>query len=600
MAFYGVHCRVAVFLSVLCFVFADDPMVEIASGKLVGKSETFWHPDVNINRTIHIYEGIPYAEPPVGDLRFRPPQSKVGWDGVYRATNFGSACIQAIDPLEEMSGTLSEDCLFLNVYVPVTHNTDRLPVMVWIHGGVFIMGSGNAFFKGTPLAAIGDVIAVSFNYRLGPLGFLSTGDEHAPGNYGLLDQMAAVQWVHDNIEAFGGDKDMVTLFGNSAGSLSCEYMLLSPLMQGLFHRVIMQSGNVFVKGYFSTDSRMQRKTAHGLGKLVGCERETTEELIQCLRAVQAEDFKDFMDIIATKDKLENIVGQTLPNIAFPPVVDGYFFTENPSRVAETMAFTKSGLDLMFGNMADEGMFFVAYGMPDMWEEPKLTMNKTVYESLMSSLLPGARMKTDQAVKDAIKLMYISWDDADLEDLNYADTLSQQLGDFYFICPADASARAYAKAGFNVYRYHMTHVPSKSTWPFKWMKAAHAEDLQFVFGWHFVDGMNWTMTKEEVEMTLKVMKYWTNFAKTGNPNLPRDDATFSEEEARHDWPLFKVPGLEYREIALTMSNRRALKAKECSFWNNFIPKLMKNTDPAMKCFADEDGSGKYAESANIEQ
>ncbi|XP_070546351.1 acetylcholinesterase-like [Ptychodera flava] len=582
------HCRVAVFLAVLCFVFADDPMVEIASGKLVGKSEIFWHPDVNINRTIQIYEGIPYAEPPVGDLRFRPPQTKVGWDGVYRATKFGSVCIQAPDHLEVIPDleTQSEDCLFLNVYVPVTHNTDQLPVMVWIHGGTFILGSGSCYYNGTPLAAIGDVIVVTFNYRLGPLGFLSTGDEHAPGNYGLLDQMAAVQWVHDNIEAFGGDKDMVTLFGNSAGSLSCEYMLLSPLMQGLFHRVIMQSANVFIKGFFSTDTSMQRKTAHGLGKLVGCKRETTEELIQCLRTLPTENFKDLSDI-KTKDKLENIIGQTLPNIPFPPVADGYFLTENPSSVVEKMAFTKSGLDLMLGTLADEGMLFIAHGMPDMWNEPELTMNKAVYESLMSILLADVRMQTNQAVKEAIKLMYINWDDADVADLDYVDALSQQVGDDYFICPADASARAYAKAGFNVYKYHMTHVPSKSFWPVKWMKATHEEDLPFVFGWHFVDGMNWTLPKEEVDMTLKVLKYWTNFAKTGNPNLPRDDATFSEEEARHDWPLFKVPGLEYKEIALTMSNKRALKAKECAFWNNFIPNLMKNTDPDMKCFADED-------------
>ncbi|XP_070546353.1 acetylcholinesterase-like [Ptychodera flava] len=197
-------------------------------------------------------------------------------------------------------------------------------------------------------------------------------------------------------------------------------------------------------------------------------------------------------------------------------------------------------------------------------------------------------------------MYINWDDADLEDYDNCDALSQQLGDVYFICPADASARAYAMAGFNVYKYHMTHVPSKSFWSVKWIKAAHAEDLPFVFGWHFMDGMNWTLPKEDVDMTLKVMKYWTNFAKTGNPNLPREDATLTEEEARNDWPLFKVPGLEYKEIALTMSNKRALKAKECAFWNNFIPNLMKNTDPDMKCFADEDEAGKYTKDANIKQ
>ncbi|XP_070550993.1 cocaine esterase-like [Ptychodera flava] len=230
-------------------VCADDPIVEVSTGKLVGKSVEFSHGDANVNRTLHVFMGIPYAEPPVGDLRFRPPQPKAPWLGIYNATEVGFACIQrkAANPFPEAQ---SEDCLYLNVYSPVTNSTN-LPVMVWIHGGGFSRGSAtnDGMYDGTALAAIGDVIVVSLNYRLFALGFFSTGDEHAPGNYGLLDQLAALKWVQRNIAAFGGDADRVTVFGESAGAISVDYLLLSPMSDGLFHRAILQ-----------VSSPMQRKS----------------------------------------------------------------------------------------------------------------------------------------------------------------------------------------------------------------------------------------------------------------------------------------------------------------------------------------------------
>ncbi|XP_070548487.1 putative inactive carboxylesterase 4 [Ptychodera flava] len=181
--------------------FAEDPIIEIKSGKLVGKSEEFSHKDVDVQRTVQVFKGIPYAEPPVGDLRFRLPQPKAPWEGLHDARKVGPACNQRINPTAPLEEPRSEDCLYLNVFTPMS-DTAKLPVMVWIHGGGFFSGSANqgGFYDGTALAAVGDVIVVTINYRLGVFGFFATGDEHAPGNYGLHDQLAALKWVKENIK----------------------------------------------------------------------------------------------------------------------------------------------------------------------------------------------------------------------------------------------------------------------------------------------------------------------------------------------------------------------------------------------------------------
>ncbi|XP_070552104.1 carboxylesterase 1E-like [Ptychodera flava] len=226
------HIYIIIGLAFFGCVAADDPVVEVSSGRVAGTTVEFTHPDVAIQRTVNIFRGIPYAEPPVGELRFQPPQSKTPWEGVYNATEFRPTCIQPVNNLLPESEPQSEDCLFLNVYAPQTQS-ESLPVMVWIHGGAFLVGSGS-LYDSLPLSAIGNVIVVTINYRMGALGFFLTGDEHVTGNYALLDQIAALQWVQDNIAAFGGDANSVTIFGESAWAMSVDLLLFSPLSEGLF------------------------------------------------------------------------------------------------------------------------------------------------------------------------------------------------------------------------------------------------------------------------------------------------------------------------------------------------------------------------------
>ncbi|MGH8674856.1 MAG: carboxylesterase/lipase family protein, partial [Burkholderiales bacterium] len=203
-------------------------------------------------RGVLVFRGIPYARPPVGALRYRPPQRLDPWTGVRDARAFGPAAPQYAGALASalrfLVGRTSEDCLYLNVWTPAA-DSGRRPVLVWIHGGAFIIGAGSqSLYDGSVLARRGDVVVVTINYRLGALGFLrlrelSEGRIPATGNEGLLDQIAALEWVRDEIAAFGGDPGNVTIFGESAGAMSCATLLGSPRAQGLFHRTILQSGS---------------------------------------------------------------------------------------------------------------------------------------------------------------------------------------------------------------------------------------------------------------------------------------------------------------------------------------------------------------------
>ncbi|XP_070551709.1 acetylcholinesterase-like [Ptychodera flava] len=468
------HFHIIIVLAFARCVAADSPVVEVTSGQVAGTTVEFTHPDVAIQRTVDIFKGIPYAEPPVGELRFQPPHSKSPWEGVYDATEFRPICIQPEDAVSPGFNPQSEDCLLLNVFAPQSQS-ESLPVMVWIHGGSFITGSGSSY-DCLALSAIGEVVIVTINYRLGALGFLLTGDEHATGNYGLLDQIAALQWVQNNIAAFGGDANRVTIFGESAGSMSVDLLLFSPLAEGLFQRAIMQSGTSSWPGYPLTDTALQNKAAHGLGKVVGCQKDTSEELVQCLRTVPAKEFSKI--IIPFTNLIPGAAGEGLAEGPFAPFVDGNVLPEDPKAVIAEGRFSGTGIDILMGANADEGTFVIALALPYTINQTEPAVSKSQFEEFLPAFLFGPA-KRSLAAHDAVKLMYVDWATVDSDDANYAEALSQMTGDEILVCSTDLSARAYSEAGSRVYRYFMTHVPASSVWPISWMGAAHFEDIQFV-------------------------------------------------------------------------------------------------------------------------
>src|SRR5256885_13958530 len=293
----------------------SSPIVQTDKGPVVGST----------TGPVHVFRGIPYARPPVGELRWRPPEEPRSWTSPLDASSFGPIAPQNPSHLEQLFGAekpeQSEACLSLNVWTPGLDD-GRRPVLVWIHGGAFVTGTGSTpWYDGTRLATAGDVVVVTINYRLGALGFLELGelgDERyaASGNCGILDQVAALRWVRDNISSFGGDAAQVTVFGESAGGMSVGTLLALPAAQGLFSRAILQSG--------AASHVVQRDKAESV----------TRDLLAELGLTPADAGKlvdvPVDDLLAAQGR---VVDRTWPNLAFTPVVDGVTLPRPPLEAA---------------------------------------------------------------------------------------------------------------------------------------------------------------------------------------------------------------------------------------------------------------------------
>ncbi|XP_010144093.1 PREDICTED: putative inactive carboxylesterase 4, partial [Buceros rhinoceros silvestris] len=308
-----------------------EPEVTIALGRLKGRQTNVKGTD----RLVNVFLGIPFAKAPVGSLRFSPPEPPEPWNDLRDATSHPPLCPQ--DPSmmkiaeknykeKHIPFRTSEDCLYLSVYSPAGSNKkDKLPVMVWIHGGSFVFG-GASRYDGSALSAYENVVVVIIQYRLGLLGFFSTGDEHARGNWGFLDQVAALRWIQENIEHFGGDPGSVTLFGVSAGSCSVFAHVLSPLSKGLFHKAISESGILIPSDeeiLLSTDLKK-------IASIFNCETSSSLSVINCLRNQEAND----------------IVLNTTEISFLPLVLDGVFLHKSPEDILAGKEF--NAVPLMIG------------------------------------------------------------------------------------------------------------------------------------------------------------------------------------------------------------------------------------------------------------
>ncbi|XP_032743854.1 carboxylesterase 4A isoform X2 [Rattus rattus] len=306
-----------------------EPLLITKHGILQGKQ-------VHVGDTpIRVFLGVPFSQPPVGTRRFAPPEPPLPWNGIRDATTYPPSCLQEswgqitsmyLNTRKQYEWLhFSEDCLYLNVYAPVLAPGDPLlPVMVWFPGGAFLVGSASTY-EGSELAARGKVVLVFLQYRLGILGFFSTGNSHARGNWGLLDQIAALRWVQENIEAFGGDPDSVTLFGQSAGAMSVSGLLMSPLAQGLFHQAISQSGTAVLKAFITRDPL---KSAKKIAHLAGCDHNSTKIMVECLKALPAEKVM----LVSKKMTFFRANSHKDPKDIvwfLSPVVDGLVFPEDP-------------------------------------------------------------------------------------------------------------------------------------------------------------------------------------------------------------------------------------------------------------------------------
>lgn len=462
-----------------------------------------------------VFKGIPFASPPVGEWRWREPQPVKPWRGVRDATRYSAACFQIptgtgafIAPLAGRYGVkyptprweLSEDCLYLNIWTPEWPAKAPHAVMFWIHGGSNRIGSGNELaYDGTDLARHG-VVVVTINYRLGAFGFFAHPDltrespHHASGNYGLADQAAALEWVHDNITKFGGDPARVTVFGESAGAIDIGMLMCSPLARGLFQRAIVESGPVFI-GY-AYGLRQGERFGLRVARLAGAAG------LERLRATPAE--------AVMRAAVQAARQETRPDF----VVDGWVLPHSPQQVfAEGK---EQPVSLIIGNNAREASAFRGASQPS------------------ASTTEGARKTLRVCYGNMAGVAMLSY---------YLDTrmgrtaaADEWLGDGLVTCPSLAMAALHAAAGHRSYVYQFRRsIPGKGESD---LGSFHSLELAYVFGALRSPAWNWLQfQKVDDRLAASIESYWTNFAKTGDPNgggLPR-------------WREFAGAGEDYLEF-----------------------------------------------------
>ena len=499
--------HVLIVLQELPAVSGFGPIIDTDKGRVQGK--TVFAND----KKVDVFWGIPFAKPPLGDLRFKHPEQIDRWEGVLNATMPPNCCMQGMDVVfGNFSGALlwnpntkiTEDCLYLNVWLPRTNPPYRhKAVMVWIYGGGYYSGSSAlGIYDGKYLAAENDVIVVSFNYRVGALGFINLNTPEARGNAGMMDQRLALEWVQRNIGYFGGSVHNVTIFGESAGATSVGLHLLSSLSRGLFNRAILQSGAPQID-WATYSAEEGRRRSRRLAGVLGCDLQQSDtELVMCLRKVNPEV------ILANEFSVVSGIVQ----FPFVPVIDGFFLTETPVEYLRSGRFKKT--PLLLGSNAQEGTWFLVYENADLFNlHTESLLSEENMELVIESLFfyhPQHPTPLNKFGKEAIRFQYTDWVNPD-DQASRRDHIAQAVADFHFVCHVNHLSDRYVQSGQRVYQYWFDHRSSVHPWP-KWMGTLHGDEIHFVFGMPLNPELGYS--REDKLLSRKIMRYWTNFAKTG--------------------------------------------------------------------------------------
>ena len=511
----------------------DDLIVETKFGKIKG--------DYDIKTGGKVFLGIPYAKPPIGSLRFKPPQNLSFWDRTLEATKFSASCYQVFGMItkSEFTSNQSEDCLYLNIWTP-KEISKPLAVMIWIHGGAFISGSSSEpFYSGNTLSDVGNVIVVTLNYRLGILGFFTSDylkEEDAAhptsGNYGLLDQNMAIKWVNENISNFGGDPSNITIFGESAGSMSVCLHMIMPISIGLFKRVIMQSGPCTNTKY-SNDNlgnlllpnlnyNYWKHNGEKWMKELGCRD------IKCMRELPAETIIKYMK----KEK-----------IYLYPTVDGYIIPDDPINMFKTGNYHKS--DVLIGTNSNEGT---------LWAAEYIYMKIEEYKYMFNYLFP--------IDSNLILEMY------SIEKYTFpAAAFSAFFSDWFVLCPSSRILEMLEENNKNenvsLYEYYFTHIPQYLPNYMKFLAAFHGAEIIHVFDNPYdtyANPHNVSLSEEEKKFSLVIQQYWTSFAKNGIPTA----------ENQPDWPSRGDFNKRYLNLnAFNIQIEKDLHKNECELYKKIL-------------------------------
>ena len=494
----------------------SGPVVSVSGGRVQG---------VPLDKSGVVFKGIPYAQPPVGDLRWREPMPVKPWSGVRDATSPGPPCAQASSPMLRNADELSrEDCLYLNVWTAEWPSRSPKPVMVWVPGGGNFAG-GSERDNGEKLARR-RVVLVTLNYRLGSLGFFSHPEltrespHHASGNQGILDQIAALRWVRDNIAKFGGNPSEVTIFGESAGSLDVSVLMTSPLSKGLFRRAIGQSGPVILVG----DPRTLRQAEEEGEKLSAGWKLPSTATLKDLRAVPA-------DIVLKAQP--DYFRTPWPNLGI--TVDGHVFPRPPASVFASGQ--EHRIPLLLGNTSRE---------PIPGSTPPADLKKAIEETYGSFAARGQSLYVGPV------------------DPVYGTPVDQWRGDTAFRCASVQQLVWHAAAGNPAFEYEFAHTPAGR----EALGATHASDVAYVLGNldRGIGGVGPRVPAMPIDRQIsEVMQlYWTNFAKAGDPNgvdLPK-------------WPKFDVTTRAYLQFTTAGPvSKEGLRRSYCDLFIENVKRLM---------------------------
>ena len=479
-----------------------------------------------VNGATREFLGIPFADPPVGPLRWRPPAPVTPWVGTLDASTYSDACAQ----LPSLTGTPSEseDCLYLNVWTPEPAPAKPLPVMLWIHGGSNVAGStgdgvpfpgydGVRLYDGHMLAGNRNVVVVTTNYRLGVFGFFGQADLAAEdvgypyaGNQGLLDQRAAMEWVRDNIAAFGGDPSNVTIFGESAGSFDVCAHVASPMSAGLFHRAISESGGCSVGVQTAATAAA---TAETISATLGCD--TAPDELACLRAASVADVLDAAGSVP--EGAETNLGLT---------VDGGFLPDHPRNLFDAGTFSK--VPYILGANRDEGTLFFIGSTPittDVEYMAELFLAFGAAAPEVAAVYPSAQFATPQ------------------------DALIRVFGDSRLVCSTYDVAQRVSDAKAKTYVYSFQQIPPLPFIDLLDLGAFHGLEIGYVFGSIAPPSANDQLVGE------KMQEYWSRFAETGKPKATQAKG----------WPRFKSKSWKMLRLYSEFAKLKDYRRSECEFW-----------------------------------
>ncbi|CAG2165402.1 unnamed protein product [Oppiella nova] len=482
-------------------------IVSTKSGKIRGKIN-----DV-LGVKVNTFLGIPYGKEPTGRLRFRRTHPVRPWTNTFDATRLPPACIQSeytqrLFPVKILNWQISEDCLYMNIWSPVTNETS-LPVMVWIHGGMFTIGSvGVDEYDGSVLASFGNVVVVSIQYRLGLFGFLDLENDEIPGNMGLYDQAMALKWINENIANFGGDPNLVTLFGQSAGGISIGMHMMAPQTKDLFKRVILQSGSPMLLNQVFTRGQ---KTAEAFVRKIDCFPEGTdiydslEMVVRCIDNTKLKKINDAQQAMVTNNP-----------VPFLPTIPSEYIESFPTEDNENITFNQK--EFLIGFNRDEGSLILHLSYPKNYTRTTVPTINTLEEARDTIIRMAVDGGFPETQAKSMASVLLNGNETDTPE-NWARKIGAVFGDIMFICPTARFADKFSALNSTVY------MPQSSVWG-KWMGVTHHDELNFVFGVplrypNMFDG-------EDINFSKRLMKTWTHFARTGS---------VSPIDYHNDWPPY---------------------------------------------------------------